>query len=586
VLRRKRWFLRRPLSPDKSGDLGCIPPTVAQILRSRGVTTAEQAERFLRMEPPVNSDPMMLTGMQAAANRILSSLRAGEKVAIYGDYDTDGVTATALLVRYLRGWGAAAFAYIPSRFEEGYGLHAEALRKLKQEGYALVITVDCGIRSLEESNVAGELGLDLVITDHHEPLPQLPAALAVIDPKIPANIYPDRDLAGVGIAYKLVQALERQLGPSRGRSDRFLEECLELVAVGTVADVAPLLGENRSLVGAGLARLNTPGGPRNPGLRALMQAASLKPGKVTGGTIGFVLGPRLNSAGRVEHALTAYSLLETDSPDVALDLATQLSDWNRERQQVTHEVTARAREQILAFAARGGEGELPFFLFASDPSYHPGVIGLAASRLCEEFYRPVAVVAVDSENGQARGSARSIPEFHLVQALDQCKELLLRHGGHAAAAGFSVSLADLPRLQGRLQSLAQAELSQQALEPHLDVDVVVHLAELPELASWVKSMEPCGQGNPQPVFVTPQVRVVSKRAVGAKGNHLMLRVAEGKAAMDAIAFGRGPEVARLPEEVSVAYQLEEDDYYGTNRLRLNILDLGEIGLGGSVDPGQ
>jgi len=580
VLRRKRWEIQA--SVPATGALGppLFPPELAQILRNRGVTTSEEADRFLRMEPPAQCDPLRLTGVRAAVDRILRSLKLGEKIAIYGDYDTDGVTATALLVCYLRSRGAVAFPYIPSRLDEGYGLNPGALRMLKQEEYGLVITVDCGIRSLEEAQQARQMGLDLVITDHHEPLAELPDALAVIDPKIPGDSYPDKGLAGAGVAYKLAQAVEAHLVQGQTNAGANLEEYLELVAVGTVADLAPLVEENRFLVGSGLAGLNAASGPRNLGLRKLMEDASLRPGQVTAGSIGFVLGPRLNSAGRVEHAMSSYDLLVTESPEVATELAARLSAWNRQRQQITRTVTSRARDQVLSLREGETGGGLPFFVFASDPSYHPGVIGLAASRLSEEFYRPVAVVAVDLQSGLARGSARSIPEFELIRAFDQCKELLLQHGGHAAAAGFTARVEALPALQARLEALARAELAPRALEPRLKADVVVHLPKLQELASWLKRLEPCGQGNPQPVFVTPRVQVVSKRAVGGNGSHLMLRLGEGNATLDAIAFGRGPDVSRLPDEVAVAFRLEEDEFAGVRRLRLNVLDLGE------PDPGE
>lgn len=579
VLRRKRWVIRERLPASVASGLAQLPSELAQVLFNRGVTTPEGADRFLRVETPADSDPMRLNGVGAAVERVLAAIRSAEKIAIYGDYDTDGVTATVLLVRYLRECGALAFPYIPSRFEEGYGLNTGALRKLKEQGYGLVITVDCGVRALEEAQAASQLGLDLVITDHHEPLAELPSALAVIDPKIPDNSYPDKALAGVGVAYKLAQGVEMELRRWPARRGLSLEGYLELVAVGTVADVAPLIGENCSLVHAGLVSLNASGGPRNLGLRKLMDASSLKSGKVTAGAIGFVLGPRLNSAGRVEHAMTAYSLLETDAPQVATQLAALLSSWNCRRQQITRTVTSHARDQILSSTSGERGRELPFFVFASDPSYSPGVTGLAASRLSEEFYRPVAVLAVDLQDGLAKGSARSIPELHLTQVLDECGDLLIRYGGHAAAAGFTVRLEDLPALQARLERLARAELGARVLEPSLQADVIVSFHKLPELASWLKRLEPCGQGNPQPVFVAPKVRVVSKRSVGSDGSHLSLQLREGETTLDAIAFGRGSDAIHLPEEVGVAFRLEEDDFSGVNRLRLNVLDLGDPGAG-------
>src|SRR3989338_4587205 len=395
----KRWVIAAPLTASAQTALRDYPAVVAQILFNRGLADPEDARRFFAGEMAGSDDPLQLRGLPAAVDRLRTALKNHERVAVYGDYDTDGVTATALLVEVLSALGGDVRPYIPDREDEGYGLNNAALRKLKEGGTAVVITVDCGIRSLEEADEARRLGLDLIITDHHPPGGDLPRALAVVNPKQSGDNYPEKSLAGVGLAYKLAQGLVRPLGPKPPIN---CPQVLDLVALGTVADLAPLTGENRKLVRDGLRVINR---PVRQGLLALIDVSKLKAGLIDAGNIGFALGPRLNAAGRLESALAAYELLTATDRLKAAQLAQQLEAQNRERQELTRATHARAREIALAAHPEAA------LLFAADPDFRPGVVGLAAASLTEEFYRPAVVAAQGPEF--TRGSARSIRGFHL-----------------------------------------------------------------------------------------------------------------------------------------------------------------------------
>jgi single-stranded-DNA-specific exonuclease len=555
----KRWIVAPPLTEAAHSELSAYPPVVAQLLFTRGHATAEAARVFLAGERTHADDPLQLQGMGEAVERIRRAIAAREAVVVYGDYDSDGVTATALLVQTLSALGAEVRAYIPHREDEGYGLNHEALQALKAEGAGLVITVDCGIRSLDEAETARAAGLDLIITDHHTPGEALPPALAVINQKRADDLYPEKNLCGAGIAFKLAQALIRGLpNPPLAASD-----VLDLVAIGTVADLVPLTGENRWLVRNGLKSINR---PRREGLKSLLAAARLTPGKVDAGHLGFALGPRLNAAGRLDSALAAYELLTTTDVFRASQLAQQLEAQNRERQALTRETQLRARE--IALAAKPDS----LLLFAAHEDFRHGVVGLAAARLTEEFYRPAVVAR--KEPGHTRGSARSIREFHITQAFDACKELLIKHGGHAAAAGFTTPTANVSELAERLTAIAERELAGMDLRPAVRVDAEVALAELNgELALQLAQFEPCGYGNPAPVLAARGVRVSEARPVGGDNQHLKLAVTDGRVTLDAIAFNQGEWFGHLPARIDLAFTFETNEWNGSRRLQLNVKDL-------------
>jgi len=552
---KKRWLISPRLPSEVDRALSEYPTLLRQILFNRGYSTVETARRYLDAQIPPGTEPGKLIGVMEAVERIQAAVQNNEAIAIYGDYDADGVTATALLVSVLSRLGANVVGYIPNRFDEGYGLNIEAIDNLYAQSVRLVITVDCGIRSLQEAEHARQIGLDLIISDHHHPSDELPPAVSIINPKQPDDTYPEKELAGVGLAYKLASAL---MG-----TEYCQENYLDLVALGTVADLAPLVGENRALVRAGIEQIKN---PIRQGVMALIGASGLKPNRLNAADIGFVLGPRLNAAGRLESALAALDLLLTQDVYKAANLAQKLDMQNRERQQITREIQAMAEQLALA------EKPDSLLLFAAHPSFNPGVVGLAASKLTDLYYRP-AIVAFQGEE-YTRGSCRSIPEFHITQALDQCADLLEHHGGHAAAAGFTVKNINLPELVERLQIIAERELSLLDLRPILVADAEIPLSEhKPELLRYLERLQPTGYGNRQAYFVSRNLKVISYRRVGKDGAHLRLTVTDGWITYDGIAFQQGHWFEKMPATIDTLHSFEENEYNGNKSLQLNIRDL-------------
>lgn len=562
----KRWLIPPILTSQADSALNKFPPILRQILSNRGYATDAEARAFLKAEPDFDTDPFQLTGMANAVDRIQYAIEYHEPIAIYGDYDVDGVTSTALLVDTLTALDADVRGYIPNRFDEGYGLNNEALSQLKEEGVKLVITVDCGIRSPDETTHSRTIGLDLVITDHHHPSEgPLPPALAVINPKQPGDIYPDKDLAGVGIAYKLAEALASQLQPT----GFYLANLLDLVALGTVADLAPLVGENRFLVRRGLRQMRE---TTRQGLFSLAAVSELALNKLSATDIGFRLGPRLNAAGRLESALASFELLTTTDVFQAGQLAQQLDVQNRERQRITREMQSQAEAMALASDPDA------YLLFAAHQDFNAGVVGLAASRLTETYYRPAIVAHIDTDT--TRGSCRSIPEFHITDALDKCADILVRHGGHAAAAGFTVENDKLDTLVSRLKEIAAEELSGHDLRPTLTADAEVPLTEIrPELMKELRYLEPTGYGNPDAVFVSRAVKVRHARTVGGDGRHLKMYLEdESGLSHDAIGFRLGHLQPDLPERVDIMFTYEINEFNGRTNFQLNLKDVKPAGI--------
>jgi single-stranded-DNA-specific exonuclease len=558
----KRWRDARLSREQSLARLPDLPPLLAQVLCSRGISDAAAASDFLEGRVTVD-DPFLLKGMNRAVPRLQRAISQGERIAVYGDFDADGVTATALLVEVLSSLGACVEPYIPDRVDEGYGLNLGALRKLYSRNVRLVVTVDCGVRSVREvEQTKGHL--DLIITDHHLPNDQLPSATAIIDPKQPGCAYPFEGLSGVGLAYKLAQALLAR--PPRGSQSApdLQESLLDLVAVGTVADLAPLRGENRLLLQRGLKALNE---ASRPGVAALMADAGLRKGEVDSGAIGFRLGPRLNAAGRLEHALLAYDLLTKTDGLETRTLAERLGGLNRRRQQLTDETVAVAEAQVLADDAKAR------LYFAASPDFKPGIVGLAASRLTEAYYRPSVVVEMGVE--ESRGSCRSIPEFHITEALDECRELLIRHGGHRAAAGFCVATANLPALRERLQAIAADRLAGVELTPVLEIDAEVPLEEIgwPVYDQLVR-LEPCGADNATPVLLSREVEVREVKVMGADQKHLKLGLRDRRGVTwDAVQFRGGHLCDEVPGRVDLAYCLRANEWNGEKRLQLEVQDM-------------
>jgi single-stranded-DNA-specific exonuclease len=568
------------IPPDVLAELHVYHPVMAQVLYSRGQDTLDKAQVFLDGSEDALHNPFLMNGMPQAVARVRAAIKNGEKIAVYGDFDADGVTSTALLTQALEALGGQVSPYIPNRVDEGYGLNQDALRWLRDQGVSLVITVDCGIRAVEEVTYANTIGLDMIVTDHHSIGDQLPPAHTVLDPKIDARLrledgrtngYPEDMLAGVGVAYKLADALFRAEEQQGRRKVNFkLEDLLDLVALGTVADLAPLDRlENRELVRRGLEVLNR---AQRPGIFELAQVARVEPGKINTTSIGYMLGPRINAAGRLDDAMVAYRLLTADMPEAG-QVAQQLQELNVQRQTLTMEAVEIARERVIVEAG----GDVPL-VFAANEDFQSGIVGLVAGRLCEEFYVPAVVVEKGEE--ESRGSCRSIPEFNITQALDQCADLLVRHGGHAQAAGFTVRNENLSLLREKLITLAREALHGQDLRPTLDVDAEVPFDALTmDLAEWLLKLEPTGARNDAPVFMTRRLYVADYRRVGQDGRHLKLRLSNGFHQIDAIGFKQGDWAPRIPAYIDVAYHLEINEWNGNTKLQLNVQDLRPAGQG-------
>jgi len=562
----KIWKIAEPAPSTFLAQVPHVHRVLAQILYNRGLRDPAVIEAFLQGSTLVRN-PYSLKGLPEAVTRIRRALRQGERIAVYGDFDADGVTSTTLLVQALRACGGQVEPYIPHRVDEGYGLNNRALTFLHQQGFALVITVDCGIRSLAEADHARTLGLDLIITDHHHVGAELPNAFAVINPRQAGCRYGFSGLAGVGVAYRVAQGLLRAVNANlpRGAPPPSLDESdlLDLVALGTVADIVPLLQENRELVRQGLARLNR---TTRVGLQALMQQAGVTPGQADTTAIGFRLAPRLNAAGRLQSAMLAYRLLSSQDQTEAAELAAQLGHLNTQRQELTEQTVQRARRQIEANPGNG------LLLLAEGDDFLHGVVGLAAGKLTEEFYRPTIVI----ERGPdfSHGSARSIPAFHITRALDQVAHLLERHGGHEAAAGFKIRTERLPQFREEIQAVAAAELAQQTLQPVFEIDAVVRLSDLDfGLLAVLQQLEPCGQDNRPPVLLARDCKVLEARTVGGEGAHLKLTLSDGGPPRDAIAFRQGHWLSRVRQRLDVVFALEANEYNGNRRLQLNVQDL-------------
>lgn len=571
MLSRKHWRIADRAPSTFIRSLPEMHAVVTQVLYNRGYRTADAVDRFLNADHTLR-DLSPLEGIAEAVGLVREVIREDQLIVVYGDYDVDGVTAAAVLVETLQSLGAQVKPYIPSREDEGYGLNVEAIQALVEEGARLLITVDCGTRSVDEIAMARDLGLHVIVTDHHHVGARLPPADVVVNPKRGSSTADETnceapDLAGVGVAFRLAHALirENRRDPlPTTQADLMVEHLLDLVALGTVSDMVSLQGENHTLVTRGLESLNQ---GHRPGLSALMSIAGVNPGKVTTKTIGFVLSPRLNAAGRIDEAITALDLLLAPDMASALPLAHELDALNYRRRQITSQVRERVRELVLTKPAT------PPLIFAASEAFSSGVVGLAASRLVDEFYRPAVVVAIEGE--YSKGSARSIPEFHITQALDALDGLLERHGGHAAAAGFTVKTTRLGELERRLTGLAEAELGDLALTPSLTVDAEVALGDLSwDLYHQLERLQPFGFGNPTPILVSRHARVLSARAVGSDGRHLKLYVADEKGtSWDAIAFRQGDWIGRIPSWIDLAYVLEMNEWNGRISLQLNVQDI-------------
>lgn len=557
----KTWRVQPPLPPQAAPAFKGYPPLLAQLLYNRGLRTPGQAQAFLA-GAPVSHDPFTLPDMPAAVERLGKAVRQGERIAVFGDFDVDGVSATALLATALRPLGIEVIPYLPRRIEEGHGLSPQAVEYLAQQGVTLLVTVDCGISSAREIEAAARAGMDTIVTDHHLPPTRMPPALAVVDPRLPGSRYPFLDLTGAGLALKLAQGLYTHMGYS---GDDTLPALLTLAALGTVADVAPLLDENRSIVRQGLHHLAR---APSPGLQALLSSARLGGRPLDTEAVGWLLAPRLNASGRMDHAGTSYRLLVTPSPQEAQELASTLELQNQQRQRLTEETYQRAKSIM----------EPAPLLMVGDAAFPPGIIGLVAGRLAEEFARPAVVVSLGEDF--SRGSCRSAPWFNIGQALYRVAEGIggfARHGGHAQAAGFTVETARLGRLKEALVDLAQEALAQvgaeQPPQPWIDVDMEAALGALPrDIYPLVQSLAPFGPGNPEPVFLSRRVQLLEARPMGAGGQHLRLNLRGGGVTWRAVAFGQSDRLPPGARSLDIVYAVDMDYWGGAQTLQLRLLD--------------
>ena len=558
---RRRWIM-----PKKARDVpDGIPALVAQVLACRGIAAGDMAA-FLAARPTEEGPPML--DLDRAVERLRRALAARERIVVYGDYDVDGIAGSAVLVRAFRQLGVVVGAYIPNRYEEGYGLNSAALRQLAADGAKVIVSVDCGVTAVTEARLAGELGVDLIVTDHHHPPAVLPDAFAVVNPRRPGDPSIDKELAGAGVALVLAKRLLGDLAYSLRQ-----DELLQLCALATVADVVPLRGRNRVLTRLGLEALN-----RAPlvGVRALVERSGLKLGHVGAGEIGYVLGPRLNAAGRISDAEDALRLLLTEEAEEAKTLAERLEQRNAERQELTRQVVAGARE-------RAEERPDAWITVVADPEWPAGIVGLGASRLVEDYGRPAIVIAIDGNEG--KGSCRSIAGVHIAEALDECDDVLLKHGGHAMAAGFSVSVDRIPELIARLDDVVRMRLHGERPVPTIRVDAEIAPEILTsKLALELAMLEPCGSENPRPYLLIRDVRVYDIRQVGADADHLRCKVTVGRFTFDAMAFRRGEhadgmtEAGRVDAVVSIGTGLR-------GFVELELRDFGPVGTADEMEHG-
>jgi len=565
----KRWTLRRDPDSNALGALASalgVSHVIASVLAARGVVTEEAARALLKPNLEQLHDPYLMLGMREAAARVLRAVDAGERILIYGDYDVDGTTGTVVLRRALEVLGGKTGYHVPHRFTEGYGIRQDVLERAKADGYTLVISVDCGIRAHEPLEWAQANGLDVIVTDHHLPDADegAPPAFAVLNPNQRGCAYPDKNLAGVGVAFKLIQALFRERG-----KDNLITGFLKVVAIGTVADVAQLVGENRAIVALGLRDLHR---ATNPGLRALMNVAGIGVGeKVRAFDLGFRLGPRINAAGRMDAARAVVELFEAKDAGEARRLAEQLDARNRERRDVQQQVTDRA----VAELELSGQDVSRVVVVAGD-GWHRGVVGLAASKIVEKLGRPAVVISLD-EAGMGHGSARSTESFHMLDALTACADLLENFGGHAHAAGLGIRRENVAELRRRLNENAAGLVGEEGVAASLVVDAELDAGELGlELCGELEALEPYGAGWPRPVFMTRDLRIVGEPRV-MKERHLKFNVNTADGRVHECIWWNGTErvttTPRPGERIELAYSVEANCWNGRTRLQLVVEDL-------------
>lgn len=539
-----------------------VPPAVAVLLMNRGIYSESEVRAYFKKGLDGIHNPFLMNDMEKAADRILAAVSGQEKITVYGDYDADGVTSTAILFKFLRSVGANADYYIPDRINEGYGLNIKAINKLARNGTKLLITVDCGITSSGEVEFAKTQGMSVIITDHHTCKEELPKAEAVLNPKRPDSEYPFDGLAGVGVAFKLVLALAVKMGMN---SKNVFMQYVDLAAIGTIADVVPLVDENRVIADKGAAAITN---SKNSGIKALLAVSGAENRQADSMLIAFSLTPRINAAGRIENARIAAELLIEEDYDKAYETACFLDETNRRRQKIEQDILAEALEQVNSFP------EEQYVYVLKSENWHSGVIGIVASRICEKFYRPC--ILISCKDGKGKGSGRSIEEMNLFSALSECEDSLIAFGGHAQAAGLTVKEDKIDEFRTAINAYAKKQFENKTLHPKIKIDCNLSVQNITlNAAKTIAKLEPFGQGNENPVFSARQMRIVSMSHMGADGKHMRMSVSGGGYEFNCVGFGMGDMCDRFShgQTVDIVFTMSVNLYCDTESLQLILKDI-------------
>lgn len=562
-----KWIVVSPQDSQKVVQLSKqldAPEIIARLLINRGIESPESAIKFFQPTLKHQHNPFLMKDMDRAVCRLESALDRGERILIYGDYDVDGITSVAMTYLLLRELGADVIFYIPDRIKEGYGLSETSIREAHNRGAKLILSVDCGVTAIHEVALAGTLGIDTIICDHHEPQAALPDAVAVLDPKRYDCPYPFKELAGVGVAFKLMCALFQHMQLDVGR----VEQYVDYIAIGSAADIVPLIDENRILVSEGLKYLNEK--PRKVGIQALLDSSGQSGKEIGTGQVVFVIAPRINAVGRMGDAMRAVRLLTTDVPQEARTIAAVLEKENRLRKNIDEETF----KQALGIVEKKYDPAHDYLLVLEQAGWHPGVIGIVASRIVERYYRPTVMITLDE--GVGKGSARSIPGFDIYSSLKACEDLLIEFGGHKYAAGLTIKEEKIPEFRERMIEVAREQLTEDLLSPKLRVEGEMRLNDItPQMYRFLKCFAPFGPQNMRPIFVTRNLKVIGETQI-VGNNHLKLKVRQDGMTIDAIGFNLGDlnyRVAPGENNLDIAYVIEENDYLGRKTIQLRLKDL-------------
>lgn len=547
-----------------------VSPILAKLLINRGITDPSSARKFIKPFLKDLYDPFLMKDMEKSVHRIIRAIKAKERILIYGDYDVDGITTTALFINFFRDLGLEADYYIPNRFSEGYGLNIDAIKRIKERGVELIITGDCGTNSHEEVELANRLGIDIIITDHHEPLPPSPKAYAVLNPKQEDCLYPFKNLAGVGVAFKLIVAIRAVLRKNGYSVKRLpnLKKYLDMVSLGTISDMAPLIDENHNLVKHGLKMITN---SLNIGIESLKEISGIYGRDIGISEVGFILSPRINSVGRLGNASISVELLTTDDKDRAIEVSQILDKQNRERRSIQENILMEAKD-IIQYRLPSIKDE--DILILSSPDWHQGVIGIVASKLAEEYKRPTILISIEGESG--KGSARSINSFNIYEALSECRDMLLNFGGHEYAAGFTLEKKNINGLRERLKGISNKKINKYDITPEIILDAKIPFKELSiDLVNNIETLGPFGFSNPEPIFSSHGIEILGKpRLMGARENHLKMKLKQGPYVYNSVGFNMSDKIDEINGAlIDIAFIPELHQWNGSETIRLKLKDI-------------